>query len=271
MPYGGDMLGAIAGDIAGSRFEGWGRAIKTTEFDLYTEECVFTDDTVLTVAVAEAILQGVPYFEKIREFALAYSRAGFSSMFLDWVRAGDTSPRMSYGNGSAMRASPVGWAFHDLDTVLAEAEKSARPSHAHPEGIRGAQGLAGSVFLARTGTGKEGVREFLESALGYDLSAGLDDIRPGYGFDATCPGSLPQAITAFLEAVNFEDALRNAISLGGDSDTQACMAGAVAEAHFGGVPDHPPQRIASVTLSRLDDRLAGVVRQFQRRYMTPLA
>ena len=232
------MWGAIIGDIVGSRFEI--KRIKTTEFQLFTEDSTFTDDTVLTVAIASAILSGGNYTSDIMGYAAKHFQAGFSSGFLRWVNENydrpvghNIKPYGSYGNGAAMRISPVGWAFDLLEKTLCEAEKAAACSHDHPEGIKGAKAVAHSVYLARKGRGKDYIKNRISKDYDYNLDQSLDEIRPTYEFDATCQGSVPQSIISFLESDCFESAIRNAISLGGDSDTMACMAGAIAEAHYG--------------------------------------
>lgn len=253
------MLGAIAGDIIGSRFEH--AAIKSKDFPLFNRQCVFTDDTVHTIALADSLLHKIPYRAKLIEYFQHYPHAGYGERFRNWALSAKQLPYGSYGNGSAMRVSPVAW-FHDsLEAVLAEARRSAEATHNHPEGIKGAQAVAGSVFIARQGADKTQIRDYLEKEFAYDLSRSLDEIRPNYGFDVTCQGSVPQAIKAFLESKNFEDAVRNAVSLGGDSDTQACIAGSIAEAYYGGVPE----AIATETLSRLDERLMAIYRKFLDR------
>jgi ADP-ribosylglycohydrolase len=256
-----DMLGAIAGDIIGSVYEA--DPIKTTNFPLFDPDCRFTDDTVLTVAVADALMSGAQYAEKFKEYYRYYPGAGYGMFFHVWARSTVSQPYNSWGNGSAMRVSPVGWAFESLEEVLTEAKRSAEVTHNHPEGIKGAQAVAAAVFLARNGGSKEAIRGYVEETFGYGLGRPLDDIRVSYRFDVSCQGSVPEAITAFLESTDFEDAVRKAISLGGDSDTLACMAGGIAEAFYGGVPEAISGRI----FERLDNQLAGVVREFQRRYI----
>lgn len=253
------MLGAIAGDMVGSRFEH--KPHKSKDFELFTEQSRFTDDTVLTCAVAWALMHGESYADNLRLFGRRYPNAGYGGRFRRWLYGIETRNYASWGNGSAMRVSPVGWICGSLDEVMAQAEASARPTHGHPEGVKGAQAVAGAVFLARTGTGKDGIRDFLQQRIGYDMQRSLEQIRPGYGFDVSCAGSVPEAMLCFLEAEDFEDALRNAVSLGGDSDTQACIAGAVAEAFFGGVPEH----IEQAAVARLDDNLLVVLREWRRR------
>lgn len=228
------MLGAIAGDIIGSVFEQ--RNIKTTDFPLFSPDSRFTDDTVLTLAVADSIMHGRDYASTLKEYTRRHPGAGYGGLFLKWALSDSREPYNSYGNGSAMRVSPVGFAFDNLKTVLAEAEKSAAVTHNHPEGIKGAQAVAAAVFMARQGQKKKEIKAFITGHFGYNLEQSLAEIRPLYRFDASCQGSVPQALIAFLEAVNYEDAVRRAISIGGDSDTIACMAGAAAEAYFGKIP-----------------------------------
>jgi ADP-ribosylglycohydrolase len=251
------MLGAIAGDIIGSRFEQ--RNLRAKEFSLFHPDCRFTDDTVHTVALAESLLTGRPFASLLKEFFFAYPGAGYGGRFRSWASSPDVTPYLSFGNGAAMRVSPVAWYFNDLGTVVAEARKSAEITHNHPEGIKGAQAVATAIFLARQRADKSWIRHFVEKEFGYDLGRRLDDIRPFYRFDVSCQGSVPEALIAFLEATGFEDAVRNAISLGGDSDTIACIAGSVAEAFYGGVP----QAIEKQVWGYLDNRLASVVRQFR--------
>ncbi len=183
-------------------------------------------------------------------------------MFYHWVRTGMREPYNSFGNGAAMRVSPVGFAFETLEEVLAWSERSAAVTHNHPEGIRGAQATAAAIFFARQGQTKEQIRQVIESRFGYNLRARLDEIRLAYGFDETCQGTVPQALIAFLESASYEDAIRNAISLGGDADTLACITGGVAEAFYGGVPAD----LASEVTARLDKRLAAVVERFRERF-----
>ena len=257
------MLGAIAGDIIGSVFEH--NPIKHKEFPLFSEECQFTDDSVLTVAVAQAILNGKKYLESVQRLGRRYPNAGYGGSFIEWLSAEIPEPYNSWGNGSAMRVSAIGWAYDELEEVLAEAEKSAVISHNHPEGIKGAKAVAAAVFWARTEKKRCVIRRQIEELTGYDLSRSLSDIRYDYTFDVSCQGSVPEALIAFLEADSFEDAVRNAISLGGDSDTQACIAGSIAEAYFGGIPSSMLEMIHS----RLTDDLWEIIREFYRAYKLP--
>jgi ADP-ribosylglycohydrolase len=254
------MLGAIAGDIIGSVYEN--RPIKTTDFPLFQPGSVFTDDTVLTVAVAHAILRNLDYASALRQIGRHYPSCGYGAGFSRWLFTPDQGPYHSWGNGAAMRVSPVGYAFADLDTVLAEAEKSAAITHNHPEGIKGAQAVAAAVFLARQQCSKAEIRTFLSNTFGYDLSATLDEIRPHYRFDVSCQGSVPQALIAFLESEHLEDAIRKAVSLGGDSDTLACIAGAVAEAFYRRIPAFIEKNV----ICRLDARLLQITTEFREKF-----
>jgi len=228
------MIGAIAGDIIGSIYEQ--HRIKTKDFPLFDPRCRFTDDTVLTVAVADAILTGRSYQQSIREIGKRYPQAGYGGTFIRWLLSDHPQPYNSWGNGSAMRVSPVGFAFSTEDEVLREAEKTADFTHNHPEGIKGAQATALAVYLARTGYEKEDIRRQISRRFGYDLERTVADIRPTYRFDVSCQGTVPEAIIAFLDSSSYEDAIRNAISLGGDSDTLACITGGIAEAFYRDIP-----------------------------------
>jgi ADP-ribosylglycohydrolase len=256
----GAMLGSIAGDIIGSVYEGTG--IKTRDFPLFTSASTFTDDTVLTVAVADVLLKGGDFVDAYHEFFHRYPDAGFGGRFRRWALDRERLPYHSWSNGSAMRVSPVGFAAGSLDEALTLARQSAEVTHDHPEGIKGAQAVAAVIFLASIGTDKAGLRAEIEGRFGYDLSPGLDDIRPGYRFDVSCQGSVPQAIIAFLEADDVEGAIRNAISLGGDTDTQACMAGGMAEAFHGGLS----AELRATVLARLPSDLRRVAETFRARH-----
>ncbi|MBQ9406604.1 MAG: ADP-ribosylglycohydrolase family protein [Desulfovibrio sp.] len=264
------MLGAIVGDIVGSCYE-W-HNIKTTDFPLFSERSRFTDDTVMSVAVWIGLSAGHGDPESSRELLMdamhiygrLYPRVGYGGRFAHWLLHGLREPYNSFGNGSAMRVSSAGWLYDSLEDVETYAEISAEVTHNHPEGIKGAQSVAGAIFLARSGATKEEIAAYATSRHGYDLSSSLDDIRPLYRFDVTCQGSVPQALRAFLESETFEDAVRKAVSIGGDSDTIAAIAGSVAEAFYGGVPES----VAQEALARLDDRLRAEVRAFQQRTAT---
>ncbi len=228
------MLGAIAGDVIGSVYEG--RPIKTTDFPLFAADCRYTDDTVLTVAVADALLYGRDYAAALRAYGRRYPDAGYGASFFEWLFAPDTGPYNSWGNGAAMRASPIGFAAESEEQVLREAASSAAVTHSHPEGIRGAQATALAIHLVRYGASKATLRREIAARFGYRLDVTLDEIRPDYRFDVSCQGSVPQAIIAFLESSDFESAVRNAVSLGGDSDTLACIAGGIAQAYYKRIP-----------------------------------
>ena len=253
------MIGAIAGDIIGSVYER--RQIKTKEFPLFDDCCRFTDDTVLTVAIADAILSGRPYQQSLKEIGCRYPRAGYGGSFIQWLQSDDPRPYNSWGNGSAMRVSPVGFAFPSEEEVLRHAKMTAEVSHNHPEGIKGAQATALAVFLARTGIRKEQIRARIAEEFGYDLNRTVASIRPHYSFDVSCQGTVPEAIIAFLDSESYEDAVRNAISLGGDSDTLACITGGIADAFYG-VPDS----IWDEAQSRLTPGLLEIVQNFCRKY-----
>jgi ADP-ribosylglycohydrolase len=257
------VIGAIAGDIIGSVYEY--HPIKTESFPLFEEGSSFTDDTVLTVATAAALLKGSGFGESYKHWGLRYPERSYGSVFRQWLRSDDLAPYGSWGNGAAMRAGPLGFAAASLDQALKLAQRSACATHDHPEGILGAQAVAGSVCLARSGAGKDEIRAFLASRVGYNLDKTLEEIRPRYRYDATARGSVPQALTAFLESTGYEDAVRKAVSLGGDSDTLACIAGAVAEAFYGGVPEALWNR----ALGCLTCELGSVVVRFYERYRLP--
>jgi ADP-ribosylglycohydrolase len=254
------MLGAIAGDIFGAVFEG--NPLKLEDFDLFELPRFFTDDTVLTVATADAILTDRDYAAAYMRWGRKYPNRGYGGSFRHWLGGEIQGPYNSFGNGSAMRVSPVGWAFETLDETLSEATRSASVTHDHPEGIKGAQAVAAAIFLARHGADKEEIRTTISDWFGYDLDRTVAEIRPDYRFDVTCQGSVPEALIAFLDASDFEHAIRLAISLGGDADTQAAIAGSVAEAFWGGVPE----RIETEVRLQLDDDLLEVVDRFTSRY-----
>lgn len=256
------MLGAIAGDIAGSRYENF--PTKRKDVRLFGPLSIFTDDTVLTVAVADAILTDRDYGRAIRSYARRHPLRGYGPRFLKWMVTPGGKPYNSFGNGSAMRVSPVGFAFDSVDDVLHEAQRSAECTHNHPEGIKGAQATALAIYLARTGVDKGSIRTEIAGRFGYDLSRTIDEIRPDYKFDMTCQGSVPQAIIAFLDSASFEDAIRNAISLGGDADTQAAIAGGIAEAYY----QQLPETIVRHVKKRLPRAFWDTICQFYRRFGT---
>jgi ADP-ribosylglycohydrolase len=228
------MLGAIIGDVIGSVYEKAG--LKTTDFELFTPDSHFTDDTVLTVAVMDCLLNDKPYIETFQDYGERYFNVGFSKNFKNWILSDFPQPYQAQTNGAAMRVSPIAWFHHQLENVQAETRRSAAVSHDHPEGIKGAEAVASAIFLARKGSTKTDIKSYLEGTFGYNLSRTLESIRPKYSFDTTAAGSVPEAMIAFLESFDFEEAIRNAISLGGDADTQASIAGALAEAFYKKIP-----------------------------------
>ncbi len=251
------MLGAIAGDIIGSVHEF--SATKTTQFDLFPDNAFYTDDTVLLVATADILLHGGDYAKAYREWALRYPHAGYGGMFARWIHSGTDAPAYnSFGNGSAMRVPPVGFYFNEIEDVLAEAKRSAEVTHDHPEGIKGAQATAAAIFLARTGKSKDQIRKFITRHFEYDMDRTVDQIRKVYKFDETCQGTVPEAIIAFLESDDWEDAVRKSVSLGGDADTLACITGAIAEAFYGSVPEG----ISMMAKAYLPKKMSVIVDEF---------
>jgi len=258
------MLGAVIGDIVGSEYE-FGD-IKTKEFELFGAECCFTDDSAMTIAIADALIEyhaqggdlsGIAV-EKMRCHGLRYPNAGYGLKFLEWISSLDPRPYNSWGNGSAMRVSPVGLVANTLDEALEMSDLVTKVTHNHPEGMAGGAIVAACVFLARTGVSKDEIREYVRKY--YDpLDFTLDSIRDGYGFDVSCRGSVPHAIMAFLESTSFEDAVRNAVSIGGDSDTIAAIAGGIAGPYYG-----IPNAIRQKALSYLDDFQLEIVHEFEK-------
>ena len=261
------MIGAIIGDIVGSRFE-W-HNIKTKEFELFHRRCRPTDDSVMTLAVAQAILdsEGDPAslsqnaVRHMQALGRRYPGAGYGGRFAKWLRAENPQPYNSYGNGSAMRVSPCGFAAKTLDEAIALADAVTRVTHNHPEGMKGAEATATAIFLARSGKSMAEIRTHIEQNY-YPLGFTLDEIRPSYTFDVSCQGSVPQALEAFFESESFEDAIRNAISIGGDSDTIAAIAGGIAEAYYG-----VPEEIRDMAISYLDDTQMEILIAFSEKYM----
>lgn len=254
------MLGAIVGDIIGSVYE-W-ENIKTKAFSLFTDKCFFTDDTVMTLAVADALLNGgttADFASSMKRLGELYPDSGYGSKFYSWLFSDDKQPYNSWGNGSAMRVAPCAWYAQSLVEAEVLAERSASVTHNHPEGIKGAQATAAAIFLAREGKSKAEIKEYIEGRFGYDLSRTLDEIRPVYKFNESCQETVPEAIIAFLESSDFEDAIRNAISLGGDSDTLAAITGGIAEAAYG-----IPTEIKLRALSYLDTALLEVYNRWKK-------
>ena len=263
------MFGAILGDIVGSPYE-YGLSGKTKEFPLFVPQSGFTDDTVMTIAVADAFMKidSDANDNEIRKQLIAsmqfygnlFPRAGYGGMFLRWLNMDDPQPYGSYGNGAAMRVSSAGWLFGDLETVRRMARLSAEVSHNHREGIKGAEAVASVIYLAKTGHSKEEIREFVERVIDYGLVFTCDEIRPNYEFDVTCQGTVPEAITAFLEGESFIDVIRTAVSLGGDCDTLTCIAGSMAEAFYE-VPEELKKEVHNRLPKDLDDVLVRFVKR----------
>lgn len=265
------MLGAIIGDIAGSVYEF--NNYRKTDFPFMSNRCFFTDDTVLTVAVADALLaslSGEALFadlcrDRIQTYARAYPGRGYGGRFARWIIEENPEPYGSFGNGSAMRVSACGFAAKDLEEAKRLARDSARVTHNHPEGLRGAEATAAVIRLALEGKGKDEIRAYVEQHY-YRLPLTIDEIRPDYEFNETCQGTVPVSIIAFLEAESFEHAIRLAVSVGGDSDTLAAITGGMAEAFFG-----IPEELRSRALSFLDERLCGVVSRFEAKFPPKIA
>jgi ADP-ribosyl-[dinitrogen reductase] hydrolase len=224
------MIGTLIGDIIGSRFEFNNH--RSEDFTLFTEKSVVTDDTILSIATADCLLHNKEYANTYQVYAQKYPNGNYGGMFSKWMYAIDPKPYGSFGNGSGMRVSPVGWFFSNLEDTLKEAEKSAAVTHNHPEGVKGAQSIAMAIFLARNGSSKEEIKSAIESKFNYALDFQLDILRSTNKFDETCQVTVPQSIYCFLISNSFEDAIRKAISIGGDSDTIACMTGGIAEAFY---------------------------------------
>lgn len=260
------MLGAITGDVAGSVYEFHPTDEYWNAFPLFTSSSRFTDDTVMTLAVAEALRLEPDKLKlprvivhKMHEYGKRWPDKGYGGKFRQWLRNSQTEPYNSFGNGSAMRVSPAGWAASSLEEAEKLAKITADVTHNHPEGVKGAQAVAGAIYLARNGKTRNEIRDYISSRYGYDLTRPLAAIRDNYKFDETCQGSVPEAIIAFLESEDFEQAIRKAIWLRGDADTQAAIAGSIAEAFYGGVPEE----LASKTLACLDE---GSLEIFQKNW-----
>ena len=271
------MYGAILGDIIGSPYE-FDRGNKSKEFPLFSRYSEFTDDTVMTIAVADAFLEcldgkgkcrisdldentlKVKLVEKMQDYGRRYPYAGYGGNFAYWLEDENPQPYNSFGNGSAMRVSSVAWLFDDIISVVNAARISAEVTHNHPEGIKGAQVTAAAIFLVRTGASKEKIKSFIQGEFGYDLSRTCDEIRPTYRHVESCQETVPEAVTAFLEGNSFEDVIRTAVSLGGDCDTLTAIAGSMAEAQYG-VSDE----LKEECYSRLPDDLAAVLHRFDNQ------
>ena len=263
------MYGAILGDMIGAPFE-FDRGGKTKDFPLFSEESQFTDDTVMTIAVAEALMKASPETDddtvrrelvrSMQRWGRKYPDAGYGGRFGVWLWEDDPKPYNSYGNGSAMRVSAAGWLCGSLEETLRVARLTAEATHNHPEGIKGAEAAAAAIYMARSGCGKEEIRDFLTCTFGYDLSRSCDEIRPGYFHVESCQETVPEAVTAFLEGTNFEDVIRTAVSLGGDCDTLTCIAGGMAEAFYG-----VPENLVAECRRRLPEEMLAVLDRFAER------
>lgn len=264
------MIGAIIGDIVGSRFEldFDEDNFKSKDFKLFTKRSFFTDDSVLSIAICDALMRSKADHSDLSEQAAAsmrsigkeYPRCGYGGMFWEWLYSSNPKPYYSFGNGAAMRVSACGYVGNSIDEVKALSKSVTEVTHNHPEGIKGAEAVAVAIFLARTGKSMDEIRAHIVNNY-YPLDFTIDDIRETYEFSSTCQGSIPQSLEAFLEATDFEDAIRNAVSLGGDTDTMAAIAGSVAEAYYG-VPDEIRKRAVGF----LDNRLKRVLDEFERLY-----
>ena len=261
------MIGAILGDIIGSPYE-FDRGNKSKDFPLFSEKSTYTDDTVMTLAVCMAFLDAQHddsddrilqlLANRMRRFGKLYPNAGYGGMFRKWLRNPDCQAYNSFGNGSAMRVSSVAWLYNDIDAVRHAARLSAEVTHNHPEGIKGAEATAAAVFLARTGCSKAEIKEYIEHEFGYALNRTCDEIRPNYRHTETCMETVPEAITAFLEGNSFEDVIRTAVSLGGDCDTLAAIAGSIAEGFYG-----VPSELKEECCNRLPKPLFKVLEAFE--------
>ena len=250
------MLGTIAGDIIGSWYEF--HATKSKDFELFHPESKFTDDTTLSIAIAKSILDNESYLENVVDFGLRYFDVGYGSSFKKWLKSDEHLPYNSWGNGSAMRVSAIAWAFNSEEKVLEEARKSAEITHNHPEGIKGAVALA--IYMCRMGKSKEKVREDISTKYAYNLNRIVDEIRPTYKFEVSCDKSVPESIICFLDSNSFEDCIRNCISLGGDADTMAAIAGGIAEAYYGSVPKEIEEKVYGY----LNDEFIEVLNRFKK-------
>ena len=255
------MLGAIIGDIVGSVYER--RPIKSKDFDITNKFCTFTDDSVTTIGIAYAILNKITYKEALLKFCKKYPERGYGGNFGKWIISKDPQPYNSWGNGSAMRVSPVSYAFNSVDTVLNEAKRTAEMTHNHPLGIQGAQAAALAGYLAFIGNSKAEIKTEIENRFSnYNLSLTLDKIRPKYSFTMACDRTVPQSIISFLESNSYEDAIRNAISLGGDSDTLACITGGIAEAYYKDIPEY----LKNYAYGKLPNEFIDIIEEFYDKF-----
>ena len=256
------LFGGIAGDIIGSIYEF--NPVRFKDFELFKSNSTYTDDTVMTIANAEWLLSKGVLMDIMRKYGHKYPGAGYGGMFYDWLKSRCPKPYNSFGNGSAMRVSPVGWAFDTLEETLEAAKQSAEITHNHPEGIKGAQATAACIFMARTGKSKQEIKEYVETKFGYDLSRTCNEIRPTNQINESCQGTVPESIIAFLESTDFESAIRLTVSLGGDADTMGAITGAIAEAYYNVIPEH----IKNEVLKRLPEEFINVLGEFYNRFIS---
>ena len=258
------IIGAIAGDIIGSTREF--NPIKTKDFNLFEKKSMFTDDTIMTLAIANWLIKDKVskrvLVDELKYWGLKYPNAGYGGRFIKWLNQDSPQAYGSWANGSAMRVSPCAWVGDSLEEVQNLAYKSAVVTHNHPDGIKGALATADAIYLARIGADKDEIRQHVEIRYDYDLSRSVDEIRPSYSFDVSCAGSVPESIICFLEARNFEDTVRNAVSLGGDGDTQAAIAGSIASAYW-----DVPNEISYKAINRLDYELLNVLIEFEEKFL----
>lgn len=261
------LMGAILGDIAGSIYEF--DPHKSTDINLQDKRMDYTDDTIMTIAVADWILNEKRHtmnglVERMQQWGHRYPHpmGAYGNMFSQWLRSDNPMPYNSWGNGSAMRVSAVGFAFDTLEETMNVAKKCAEMTHNHPEGIKGAQATAAAIFMARTGSPKEVIRRYITDTFGYNLDRNCDDIRPTYGFDGSCQGTVPESIIAFLDSKDYEDALRLCISLGGDADTMGAITGAIAGAYY----NKMPYALYEFGMEKLPKDIQNVVGLFNSKY-----
>jgi ADP-ribosylglycohydrolase len=257
-------VGGIIGDIIGQRFEFRRNRQKTKDFQFYTVNSHFTDDTVMTCAIMDWLVHGNDLSETMRKWGQMFPRAGYGPMFQKWISDSTMGAYGSFGNGSGMRVSPVGYAAKNIKECLDLAEQSALPTHNHEEGIKGAQAIAASVFLAKSGAAKEDIKSYVTETFGYDLERTVDSIRPNYKFEVSCQKSVPESIICFLEGTSYEDCVRNAVSLGGDTDTQADMTGAIAEAFGYPIDD---KLYNALIPTYLPDSMYHIISEFNCKYI----
>lgn len=260
------MYGAFLGDMIGAPYE-FDRGSKSKDFPLFKRSSRFTDDSVMTAAVAEALMDSLgksdaeiraALIASMQKWGRRYPNAGYGGMFRRWLVSAEPKPYNSYGNGAAMRVSSAGWLYNDIAAVRKAAALTSVVTHNHPEGVKGAEATASVIYLARTGSTKEDIRAYITAEFGYDLSRTCDEIRPGYHHVESCQQTVPEAITAFLEGTDFEDVIRTAVSLGGDTDTLACIAGSMAEAFFG-----VPEELVKECRARLTEDILEVTDRFR--------